>query len=133
MKENFEPINTEMGVISGRDAIYLDSVDFDYAQHIVRLTGEINGNLCSVKSGREWIKHSLTFSGVLDFRMTELDFSVHAGASSFDRVINSNLLNALRKNDSGEKLTAKHKHYVLLSFDDVFNIVCDSYNLTLNQ
>jgi hypothetical protein len=63
--------------------------------------------------------------------MTELDFSAYSGVSSFDRVINSNLLNALGKNDSSNKLTAKHEHYILMTYDDVFSIICDSYQLTL--
>ena len=64
--------------------------------------------------------------------MTELDFSEAYGTSSFDKVANSSILNAMRKDDSADKCTLKHEQYILMTYDDVFVIICDSYQLILN-
>ena len=78
----------------------------------------------------EWVKYSITFSGILLFRMIELDFEDFKGQSSFDEVINSDWISEMRKNSSG-KLTPNHKHYFLQTYDDIFDIVCSSYDLKL--
>lgn len=47
MAEHYIPIDTDVGVVCGRDAIYLDEIQFDYAGNIVKFLGGINGHLCS--------------------------------------------------------------------------------------
>ena len=43
----YYPIETELGVITGRDAIYLDKINHDYTNRKLQFIGEINGALCS--------------------------------------------------------------------------------------
>ena len=50
----------ELDKIWGRDAIYLDKIEFD-GTHTVTLTGEMNGSLCENIKGSEWIAYELTF------------------------------------------------------------------------
>jgi hypothetical protein len=133
MKQTFEPIETSVGIISGRDAFFLDDISFDYQNSIIRLAGEINGHLCSHnEKNLDYIAYSLVFSGILGFRMIELDFSGFPGTSSFDRVINSEWLYEMRRSDSAAKIKPEHEHYTLMTYDDVFDVVCSAYELTLN-
>ena len=132
MTQTFEPIETVAGEISGRDAIFLDDVRFDYQKKTVELRGELNSTLCSKYKDDEdsFIKYSLTFSGVLAFAMTELDFKDY-GVSSFDRVVNSKWLNGMRGKDLSAKVKPNLEHYLVFTYDDVFDIVCESYELKI--
>ena len=132
MTQIFQPIETCLGVISGRDAIYLDNIHFDYSKHFVQFVGEINGHLCSINSeNAEFIKYTLSFSGLLSFKMIELDFEDYKGNSSFDEVINSEWISQMRKYDSASKVKPEHKHYFLRTYDDIFEIVCKNYELKI--
>ncbi len=56
MSEYFEPIETEVGIIFGRDAIYLDDIKFNLFPHKATFFGELNGHLCSnLKNTSKWI------------------------------------------------------------------------------
>ena len=132
MGEIFEPIETEVGIIFGRDAIFLDEVDFDYSNNKVVFYGELNSGLCSKITGKdEWIKYSLTFFSILGFQMIELDFSDFRGKSSFDLVQNSNWINEFKKHDSANKVKTEHNHYFLQTYDDIFEIVSVGFELKL--
>lgn len=126
------PIETSVGIIRGRDAIYLDQVFFDKTRQSIELCGEINGRLCSKNDADlEWIKYSLTFSGILFFTMTELDFAEPIAPSSFIEIKDSSVIQQMRKADSAKKLTSSHKHFQLQTYDDVFEIVCRSFELKI--
>ena len=133
MTETFEPIETVAGVILGRDAIFLDDVHFDYQKNIVELRGELNSHLCSKYRDDEdsFIGYSLTFSGVLAFAMTELDFKDHLGVSSFDRVVNAKWLDEMRRKDHSAKVKLNLEHFLVFTYDDVFDIACESYELKI--
>ncbi|WP_374017985.1 hypothetical protein ABU162_28555 [Paenibacillus thiaminolyticus] len=45
--EKIKAIKTELGEIHGRDAIFLDDIQFNYQKNEVTLIGEINGLLCT--------------------------------------------------------------------------------------
>ena len=132
MTETFEPIQTVAGVIYGRDAIYLDDVHFDCEKKTIELRGELNSTLCSKYKDDEnsFIGYSLSFSGVLAFAMTELDFKDY-GNSSFDRVINSKRLNEMRRKDHSAKVKPNLEHYLVFTYDDVFDVVCETYELKI--
>ena len=130
MKEIYTPIETMVGLIKCRDAIFLDDLKFDYAKNSITLLGQLNGNLCSKnETGQQYIDYSLTFTGLLGLQMIELDFSLYAGQSSFDMVENSKWLAHMHENDSASKVTAQHQHYLLMTYDDVFDVICASYDL----
>ncbi len=132
MEQNFEPIETEVGFIRGRDAIFLDEINFNYQKHTVVFSGEFNNSVWSNRiNDDKWIKYSLTFSGVLSFRMIELDFGDFKAKSSFDLVQNSKWIAEMQDFDSASKVKPDHKHYFLQTYDDVFEIVSQQYELKL--
>ena len=132
MQQIFQPIDTEVGVIFGRDAIFLDSVIVGVYPNSLELIGEFNSSLCSKYKDRdEFIKYNLKFSGVLAYMMTELDLRDFLGKSSFDLVVNSEWINELNKWNSSKKLKSDHKHFMVFTYDDVFDVICQSYELTL--
>ena len=132
MTQTFEPIETVAGIISGRDAIFLDDVRVSLYPRVLELRGELNSTLCSkYKDDDSFIKYSLTFSGVLAFAMTELDFRDHLGTSSFDRVANSEWLDEMRRKDHSAKVKPNHEHYLVFTYDDVFDVACESYELKI--
>ncbi|HRH42479.1 MAG TPA: hypothetical protein PKY82_12705 [Pyrinomonadaceae bacterium] len=132
MQQTFEPIETEAGIIYGRDAIFLYSVHLGFHPRWVELTGELNNQLCSkLKDQEKIITYRLKFSGVLAFMMTELDCRDFLGESSFDLVINSDWINELQIRDSDSKLKPDHKHYIVFTYDEVFDIICQSYKMNL--
>lgn len=132
MTQIFEPIETIAGIISGRDAIFLDDVQVSLYPHTIELRGELNSHLCSkFKDEDLFIKYGLKFSGVLAFVMTELDFKDHLGVSSFDRVVNSDWLDEMRRKDHSSKFKPNTEHYVVFTYDDVFDVACESYELNI--
>ena len=130
MSQSFEPINTVLGVISGRDAIFLDEAI--YGGNRIELRGEINSNLCSNSIEKDsFIAFSLMFAGVMGITMIELDLNDDFGRSSFDRVVNSVWMNELRLRDHTAKVKPNLEHYFVATYDDVFNIACLSFELTI--
>lgn len=156
MTRLFEPIETSVGIIQGRDGFFLDQIYFEYDRRAVRFVGEINGNLCSRNvSKRDWIEYSLQCLGVLDFRMTELDFfdtydnhslkegylsspeigdlvsSIIENQTSFVRVVDSERLARMRELEAASKITPEHQHYIFTTYDYIFDIICSKYELTI--
>jgi hypothetical protein len=157
MPQHLEPIETQLGIVRGRDGFYLDEVHFEYGKREVRFSGDVNGNLCSRNvHNQDWIEYSLVFSGVLEFGMTDVDFAADDDAMpseskanqlasgdaglvsdemnghiSFVKVIDSEKLNRMRVVDSADKVTRAHEHYIFYTYDDVFEIISSSYKLTV--
>jgi hypothetical protein len=132
MSEIYNPVITEVGIISGRDAIHLDEIRVDYAKSRIELFGEFASALCSNSSSEfDFIKYAISFAGIFFFKMTELDFSTLASESSFDEVLNSKLVEHFKEHDSASKLRFGHKHYVFRTYDYIFEVVCQSFELKL--
>jgi hypothetical protein len=70
-KREYRPIETKIGILSGRDAIYLDSFEYEL-QGLLRLSGEFNEKLAS-RPVDKFVKYVLTFKNVLAFKVIELD------------------------------------------------------------
>lgn len=121
---------TPVGVIRGRDAVYLNAVDLDHDARRVTLRGELNPRLCSeAPRGDDWPRYELVFRDVLALRMTELDLDDGDGPSSFDEVHGSRWLEALRARDHSAKVSAAHRHFVLEAYDDVFELIGTGFDL----
>ena len=130
MSFSFEPINTILGVIKGRNAIFLDEAI--YVGNQIELRGEFNSNLCSnSKETDAYIGYSLTFVGVMGINMIELDLNNDFGRSAFDRVVNSVWINEMRLRDHSAKVKPDLEHYFVATYDDVFNIACESFELKI--
>lgn len=125
----FQPIETQIGVLVGRNAIYLNSTFYDGYNLI--LEGSFNGHLAS-KPTDEDVFYRLTFSGVLSLRMIEIDSLYHSNpmkdiegdGSCFDKIVNSSWIAGV-----GGKVTPNHKHYHFGTYDDTFEIACENYEL----
>lgn len=128
-EQHFRAIETQIGVLVGRDAISLDLLYYDGGNLI--LEGSLNGHLASAATD-DHIFYRLTFSGVLALKMIEIDSLYHldpmsgvmGDCSSFDEIVNSHWVAEL-----GGKVTRDHKHYHFGTYDDTFEVVCEGYEL----
>lgn len=130
MPQRFEPIETPLGFVRGRDGIYLDEVIFRDRTNQLVLIGALNSALCSSASTQEVEFDScrFTFSGVLAVRVIELDSWDWTGESSFDEILDSEWIDEL-----GGKVTASHRHFRVQTYDDVIDVVSDSFVIDLAQ
>lgn len=132
--EQIKAIKTELGEIYGRDAIYLDDIQFNYPKNEVTLIGEINGQLCTESDDDEFIGYELLFKKVYYFNMVELDVSLemfdtpYNESSSFAEISNTKILKDI-KNARGLEL----KQYVIYTYDEVFVIACQEFELRLKK
>ncbi|WP_342572253.1 hypothetical protein MKY85_07675 [Paenibacillus sp. FSL R5-0749] len=117
-------MNTELGVISGRDAIFLDKLNFTSTSE-AELIREINARLCSQVNHENYIPYKFIVKGIYYFNMVDLDISysnilrdvnVH---SSLIEVVDSNLL-ATIKEVRGLDL----RHIIICTYDEIFEIAC---------
>jgi hypothetical protein len=132
MPEQYVPCDTVVGVIAGRDAIYLDTFQYSPDAASITMAGTINGNLCSRNTDRtRWFAYTLVLHGVFAFKMTEIDVGGWRGRSSFDEVVNSSWLADLRARDDTHKLSSRHKHYYIMTYDQVFDTITKSYELSV--
>jgi hypothetical protein len=127
-----EPIITDIGIISGRDAIYLDLVE--HKDNVLTFYGEINSDLLNIKDigNDDFIKYTLNFYDVIFYQCYELDlYSLNLLKSSFDSIKNSKLIEELNSRKI-EKITNEHKHYRLATYDYIYEIISSKYILKIN-
>lgn len=112
---------TPVGILRGRDCIFLDRVDFSDGVSTLILRGELNRALCSAGVDVEapFLPCTIRFDGVLALRVVELDSWDWTAESSFDEVIESPWLTQL-----GGKITRDHRHFVVQTYDNVFDVAC---------
>ena len=53
--------------------------------------------------------------------------------SSFDVVQHSRLIESFRSSDYDHKVTPEHQHFSFCTYDDIFEIVASSYDLTIGE
>ncbi|MFO7536573.1 MAG: hypothetical protein R6X32_00775 [Chloroflexota bacterium] len=123
-KRKHRPIETEYGFLAGRDCIFLDDISFLNGTYKLRLKGEINKNLVSdpPESSERFIPYELVFTEVLALKIIELDSWDFECESSLDEILDSEWIA-----DLGGKVSSDHKHIFVQTYDDVFEIVCASY------
>ncbi len=121
------PIITSYGILSGRDCVFLDRVSFENRTNALLLEGSISGSLCSIPQDVD-LPYTLRFRGVLALNMIELDSWNWKSASSFDEIRESDWISSL-----GGKVTLDHRHFFLQTYDDVFQVVCSSYELDISR
>ena len=128
MTRKFKVIKTPLGIVEGRDGIYLDEVIYKDRTNKVILRGSLNGCLCDKgdKDKVEFSDFELVFNGVLASKIIELDSWDWDSTSSFDEVIESDWIK-----DLGGKVTSKNRHFLVQTYDDVIEVVCDSFELKL--
>ncbi len=109
--------------------MYLDAIKFPDGPDTLVLEGEINGDLCETRTAGKFIPYQLTFYGVMALKMLELDSWQWDGqtTSSFIEVQESSWIQALEG-----KVTSSHKHYFVLTYDNVFEVVCSRFEFQAN-
>lgn len=125
------PIETSLGILKGRDCIYLDKVYKNDRSYLFE--GEINGRL--LNNGKDsFIKYKLEFKNVVSMFTCELDSYDAINTNSvysFEIVEDSKYLKIIAAND---ELDIKSlKHYRLKTFDDVFDIIAEDYVLEIDD
>jgi hypothetical protein len=120
-------VETPLGWLRGRDAVYADSVTFVDRTGTLVVRGEINGKSCEHCEPDLLLPFVLRFSGVLAVRIVELDSWSGGGESSFDEVMDSPWIAEL-----GGKVNSFHRHFVLKTYDEVFEVVCSGYDMAID-
>lgn len=121
----------ELGKIYGRDAIFLDGIEFN-GTHSVKLTGDFNGSLCENVKNEKWITYELTFKEILEFKMVELDFYPDAEyTSSFEKIVDSDRINEFSKSSQNFKIKSSLEHYIFHTYDDVIEVIASEFELKL--
>lgn len=120
-----KPIETSLGILKGRDCIYLDKVYKKDRSYLFE--GEINGRL--LNNGKDgFIKYKLEFKNVISMFTCELDSYDAINTNSvysFEIIEDSNYLKTIAAND---ELDIKSlKHYRLKTYDDVYDIIAEDY------
>jgi hypothetical protein len=115
-------IKTELGELNGRDCIYLDHFKVTDGTCKITLTGEINGDLCEKRRSDKFIPYKLIFLRVMAHKVIELDSWDGRSESSFDEVRESDWISSL-----GGKVTNKHRHFLVQTYDDVIEVVCEDF------
>ena len=123
------PIETSLGILKGRDCIYLDKVYKKDRSYLFE--GEINGRL--LNNGKDsFIKYKLEFKNVISMFTCELDSYNAINTNNvyiFEIVEDSKYLKIIAAND---ELDIKSlKHYRLKTYDDVFDIIAEDYALEI--
>lgn len=134
--ERSVPIETDVGIITMRDGIFLDQVQSD-GYHMT-FTGDINGALATNHTGeKEWFPYTLTFHGVLACLSCELDTyegmgdSSFPGSSDFDIIAESAWLQSLPIRKDYDK--DHYHHYRLATYDMIYNIIAKDYELDIDM
>ena len=133
MEEVLKPIITEVGIIIGRDAIYLDKVNFINEQTF-ELVGGFTGSLCENLDDDVETAYSIIFNNVHLFKMMELDFDEYEYVSSFDLIENSKQLYKMITEDlerNIKKIDNSYQHFIFRTYDTVFEIVGKDFKLIL--
>ncbi|MEW4369064.1 hypothetical protein [Paenibacillus kandeliae] len=136
-------VTTPLGLMYGRDAIYVDQVHYQYDRRKLLLEGSLNGELGSESDTEKFVPYQLTFEGVYYFRATELDLHFALDDmedsenmegpiehSNWVEYTDSPLLRSAR--EEGKPELQEMRHFVLYTYDDVFKIGCRSYTLKLH-
>ena len=131
--EQVVPIETSVGILSGRDCIHLDTVIQDTSKNMMVFAGDINGPL--VSRAIDWMSYKLTFIQVLAYFCCELDTYENlvktTSCSSFVLMENSAWLETLPIKYDFDK--SAYKHYRLFTYDDVYDVIATGYELEINS
>lgn len=134
--EKVIPIVTDLGVLRGRDCIYLNFVEQDDIDNMT-LSGDINGALVDIhEEEKEWFPYQLMFRGVLACFFCELDtYEDLVGTedfkdSCFNWIEDSVWLQSLPIRQDFEK--SKYTHYCVFTYDIVYHIIAVAYQLEID-
>jgi len=73
-------------------------------------------------------EYKLQFINVLAMKLIDLDSWQFVNQSSFDEVIHSDWIRQL-----GGKVTDEHRHFIVQTYDDVFEVICENFAFEITQ
>lgn len=121
-----------LGILNGRDCVYIDTVKQDNYDNLV-FEGKINGNLASNIKDSKWIPYTLSFHRVIAYFACELDSYEnmdsygHLDYTDFNIIENSQWLADFPLREDFDK--SEYKHYQLFTYDFVYNIIAVSFDI----
>ncbi len=119
--ETITGIETAYGVITGRDGIYLDSMLHPNEATLI-LKGQFFTSL-------GFKAYEITFFDIIYLLSIELDFDERVCMESFGYAENSIVIEKFRKMDHSDKIETNHLHYYFRTYDTVFEIIAQGYEL----
>ncbi|MBD5159266.1 MAG: GNAT family N-acetyltransferase [Ruminococcus sp.] len=136
MEEKIISVKTEkLGVLNGRDCIYIDTVTQDDTDNLT-FKGEINGHLVEKIKTDDFITYRLIFHRVLAYFVCELDTyenidnSAHLDYSSFNIVKGSKWLESFPVRSDFDK--SLYRHYQVFTYDFVYNIIAVDFDFSVS-
>ncbi|MDE6728980.1 MAG: hypothetical protein K2J80_13750 [Oscillospiraceae bacterium] len=121
-----------LGILNGRDCIYIDKVTLDSVDSLT-FTGEINGWLASNIRAEKWIPYTLVFHRVIAHFACELDTyenlygTEYLDNSDFILIENSERLEKFPIREDFDK--SVYKHFRVFTYDVVFDIFAEDFEL----
>ncbi|WP_195599396.1 hypothetical protein [Longibaculum muris] len=133
--ETLTAIQTELGILQGRDCVYLNTLIQDDFGHLT-LSGDINGHLIYNNTNeKDWISYQLVFQQVLAYFSCELD-TYEMIENNADYQSSFVMVNASRWI---EKLPIRkdidcslYKHYRFYTYDFVYDILAVDFQMTID-
>ncbi len=122
--EKLIAIETAIGTIEGRDAIFIDSIDYSSVTTLI-LTGSFN------QGHQPDLPFKIIFNKVVYLKSVELDFDDRNQGPSFGIVEQSTLLKSFHELNHSGKINTNHQHFYFRTYDTVFEVVADGYELGL--
>ena len=129
--EQVVPVETPLGTLHCRDAIYLWEASLSLSPAHLVLEGEIGGHAFRPNQRRGvYLGYRVRFVDVVLIDVTELDASHHedlpSSVSQFDEVIASPWAEMFAREGA-----PKLRFFLLRAYDDVFRILCQDMELSL--
>ena len=122
----------KLGTLYGRDCIFADSVIQTDAT--LKFKGEINGTLASKINNEIWIPYELIFYKVIKYTSCELD--TYEADKNEIQAINKGSLLIVQGSDYLKNIPVRYdynkddyKHFVICTYDFVFNVFATDYEL----
>lgn len=121
-----------LGILNGRDCIYIDTVTLDDMNSLT-FAGEINGYLASKIREEKWIPYRLEFHRVIAHFACELDTyeelygTDYLDYSDFTVIENSERLEKFPIRKDFDK--SIYKHFRVFTYDVVFDIFAVDFEL----
>lgn len=128
MKDTSYAIETELGILDGRDAIHIDSFQQKFNKLIFK--GEINGKFCKEEYRHiRWYNVEFQFNGVKAYICENIDvyhWKEWATKSCFDEIVES------KWKQTYNLPSDKYRNFILETYDYVYIILCESFDFIIN-
>ena len=129
LHQTIVPIETQYGNLYGRDTIFLDETHLQHSPSILVLKGTINQS-----DSQSETAYTLTFQQVMALLIIELDSWQNVAPEIWYE--NPTCLGEFKNSDwiialGGKVNLNQQHHFLVVTYDDVYQIVCESMTLVL--